>query len=552
MESATPELGSIAWDSDNPELIVQQVKQMMETAMPPEVDDTGDPIPSEAGVLFIAAPNGVIYQGNTPDGHPAEVIAASGVYNPDTLSVEYEDGEITPVNGSYSENDTSSQIATMYHPSEKSVHQLADGTRSLNGNVDTGFRKLPVMVAAQTEHSMSVLTSPIFGGSISDSLCQSLFPLTGMQGIAPLLFGQTDPMVFAFPRTERPTGISRQVHTKPGFAAVAARVLLPSGTDSTMVQLNSTQSTAPTIPGTKTKEFPSVADIYFGGEVVTPTNATFPGMKTRPNFPVDLGLLLQMPTQPGAPNVVKQWSPFVTPKTSPGKPVISLHMNGKKPRKLSNAIPYDVRCTGEIRMTGITPAYIGKSNILALHLSPILGSTNSSVTVRRVNGYDANGVPQYDSSVIFPLARVTLVYANVPGWSNRPFDPSQPFKGSNQFILKRINSIAQVLNYPPKDPGRKKPSYKDVAGAPIANGPANDPTPGYFRDNSFVGNLVNGAGWGAPDLNDFLLFDSTGNQSTWDQSETLRAGQYPFYVRNVKYTLHNRFFWEDHIVLATP
>ena len=537
VESALPESNSIAWDSDNPALIVQQVKSMIESTIPPDFDDVGDPIYATAGVLVIAAPDNVIYQGNTPDGRAAEVVSASGVFNADSSTVEYANGETISVNAPYSVGDIADGSSAMNQLTGETSSAFMSAANVAPFNLEVGRNTASCIVAYRSAVSFSSPDNFFITKKLPNTL--SFLP-----------FLQEDPLIYAFPRTHRPTGISRQVHSNPGYAGASGRVILPSGTNTNYVNLASTPST---VPGGK--HFPSVADIYFGGEVVTPANATFPGQKDVPNFPIDLGLMLQLPTTPNLSKsltqILSQWSPFITPHRAGS---ISLQLNGRQ-APIANNVTYDVRCTGDIKMDINTPARSGVgAHMIYLHLAkPASSSVGGMITVRRVNGYSADGTPNYDPSVTFYNPEVTLVYGNVKGWTNKAFDQARPFEGSNQFILKRINSIAQTMNYPPKDPGRQEPHYKDIQGAPVANGPKNDPLPGFFMDGSFVGSRASSVmSWGLTgNTQEVYLIDSTGNPVDWTEKTTSRAGQYPFLKNNVNFTTHNRFYWENFIDLST-
>ncbi len=91
-DSAIPAVISVPWDTGNPTQIINAVSATAALDLEPDIDDSGDSIPAQVGVLEVAGPDGAIYMGNFPDGSPAQAFT-SHAYS-DGNSVTYDDGRI--------------------------------------------------------------------------------------------------------------------------------------------------------------------------------------------------------------------------------------------------------------------------------------------------------------------------------------------------------------------------------------------------------------------------------------------------------------------------
>ncbi len=87
-DSDTVDATGIPYDSGDPTQIIPAVSQMVSSNL--TENEMG------VGVLAVAGPDGVIYQGNYPNGDPPLALAAAGKYNGSSNTISYTDGSTTP------------------------------------------------------------------------------------------------------------------------------------------------------------------------------------------------------------------------------------------------------------------------------------------------------------------------------------------------------------------------------------------------------------------------------------------------------------------------
>jgi hypothetical protein len=104
IDVASPESGAVPWDTGTPAEIVAAVAAKAQAALPPDVDEVGDPIPCDVGFLNVVGPNGIIYQGNL-DAVPAAMVQADGVYDEKFSTIVCPDGLNIPLPGVHEDPD---------------------------------------------------------------------------------------------------------------------------------------------------------------------------------------------------------------------------------------------------------------------------------------------------------------------------------------------------------------------------------------------------------------------------------------------------------------
>lgn len=330
---------------------------------------------------------------------------------------------------------------------------------------------------------------------------------------------------YPYSRTLPPTGIFRMVESLPGSQGIIATVGLPDAVGSQNVYLARYDNTSVGM---------DVAYIYVGGHVEFPLGTPpFPDSNEVPDYAMDIGLCLNR----SVINNASQWQPFITPS------------DARRSMLFDNGFIHngDVKAlmTGDIRLKFFTPMIPGveDKNIIA-HYSVArtdLGYTGK-IQVDRFSR-DSQGNVQREK-IYEDAPGVTIVYVGVRGWRNRPYIQGQPV-GNNNFVLKRVNSIAQSLNLPANDPDRNSPRYPgDRPNRATANAPSYATLKGYWANNS----RVLGASWGGPDGQSLLIKDGTGGGLPWDTAKTSRQGKYPGGPQ-ITYTVQNPYFWENNINL---
>lgn len=212
--SATPDPTAIPWDTGDPVQIVAAVNATAANDLQPDVDDSGNVIPQQVGVLFIGGPDGVVYLGNLSNLFiPDQAYAAPGYVVGNALVGN--DGTIT---------------------------SFADGPLG-----DSSINP-----AAQGQNGAL--------GLWSDDL------------LSPRL---TTADTYPYQSTSPPTGIYRKVESAPGFGGLSAFIGLPRSRDANAVHLLHHPSTSTAASGNRDvgKDYPSTGDIYTGGAVYS-TNGT--------------------------------------------------------------------------------------------------------------------------------------------------------------------------------------------------------------------------------------------------------------------------------------
>ncbi len=337
-----------------------------------------------------------------------------------------------------------------------------------------------------------------------------------------------------------PTGITRQIQSQPGFAGMAATVALPNALDPTVVRL--TYNGSGFDQKGKPHNYNSVGDIYTGGHIVFPASVVDdPKNKSKklggPFANIDAGLQL---TEYPVANTA--WQPLTLGTTNQ-----NILLGGAGGTPVTNL--YKIFITGQVLMEFETPAIsrVKDKHILMHYTRPFTSDTNLygnfSITLRRqTGGKDANGNPVYSGPTLNETS-VTLFYTGGSAiYWKKAFNPAHPEYGSNNFVIKRTNSIAQTLN-----PVAATPNIPPVyTGAPVANG---QPGLGWYTDGSY---LLGGA-WGVNDTNGVvLLYPGTGYAS-WTDSSTVTslAGSYPLSTQYIKWNASNPYYYEPGLNMRT-
>jgi len=370
------------------------------------------------------------------------------------------------------------------------------------------------------------------GGDATAPVGKSAQDRPAFSGIRPnLAVGETQ--LPALP----PTGITRQIQSQPGFAGMVATVGLPNPLDPTVVRLTNNGSYTDPMTGKVVRRYNSVGDIYTGGHVYFPASisAKYKDLSSDPGN-IDAGLQLTE-----VPICSNQWQPVAA-----GTVNRSVRLGGINGNPVSKS--YKVFVSGQTLMEFLTPAASNcKSKHIIMHFGkPFTSDSNLygpfSIILRHQTGVvDAQGCPIYDKTL--NETSVTLFYtggaANL--WLKTPYAPKNPAGGNNQFVIKRTNSIAQLIN-PAGIPPGVAPPYKN---APTANGPGN----GFYMDGSYI----LGAAWGISDAYGLTLLYPGSGYTSWtnDSTITALAGSYPLDRRFIKSTLNNPYSWETNLNMRT-
>jgi len=469
-----PDPNAVPWDTGNAVQIIAKINATAANDIEPDIDeDTGDRYPADVGFLNVAAPDGVIYLGNFPDGSTPKAYASPGHFDAASGMIANSDGTFTTAPGDSATSSTNGMSTTSMGSPTASASTVADG-----------FPYLP--------------TSP-------------------------------------------PSGIYREVQAQPGYWGTSATIGLPDASSgSGQVNLVNHFSTNPADYG---RPYNSVAYIYLGGSVNYPTGA-FPAGTRVPDFQLDAGFQL---SEYPCPN--QQWVPYVGGHNS-GDPII----NGGV--VTPSGAGWYTYMSGEIRTQFLTPNFSSVlDKTIKLHFSvPVGGIGTGKIIVAQTQGLDPNRCPHRISN--FSAYSVTLVYAHVRGWRTHQYNTVHPEAGNNQFVMKRINSIAQTLNSTNYNPTFDIP-HSGHPGAPIANGPSEYNSKGFLMDGSYVqafgGGSFSGAYWGYSDTFGVELYSPSGGWSSWtnDSSVTLHAGAYPIGLPYVTWVEQNPFYWETNVALRT-
>ena len=493
IDSATPDASAVPWDTGDPVQIIAAVNATAANDLDPDDDGSGGTIPQQVGLLTVSAPDGVMYMGNFADGSSAQAFSAPGHIVGSSLVCT--DGVVVPA-ADYSYT-TSTQGPSM----------------EATGGVPT-----PVSIPSN-----------------------SPYPST----------------------TPDPTGVYREVEAFQGFYGMEATIGLPLASDSNTVTLYNHVSTSLAGSGAIDvgSNYPDTGDIYSGGVVYPPAGVTLGG-KNVYDFALDAGL--ELAPHPGLPLI---WTPIIAnsirkqhpnnnqqhPDTG-DKVYVDGSANFLPIGRTQGALIYKQYLTGEIRMQFLTPDVASvRDQSVELHFSVPVTGVNSGHLV--LNKYSVAN--KFVSGT--PVNYITLVAFNITGWRKKPFTGVSKnilgqFNnyGNNQFVIKRVNSLAQTLNIP----GHSNPSYP---GAPFANAPTNQTIKGFLADGAYIrspigGSQFDGAYWGnAGDPLGVRLKPSTGGWETWTDDSTItgRAGQYPLgFPADVSYIIQNPYFWEINVSLS--
>lgn len=320
-----------------------------------------------------------------------------------------------------------------------------------------------------------------------------------------------------------------------------ATVALPNALDPTVVHL--TYNGSGFDQKGRHHNYDSQGDIYTGGHIVFPASVVNdPKNKSKklggPIGNIDAGL--QLSEYPVANTA---WQPVTL-----GTAHQSILLGGAGGTSVTNL--YKIFITGQVLMEFETPAIsrVKDKHILMHYTRPYTADSNLygnfSITLKRENGVDKNNNPTYDKTL--NETSVTLFYTggSAVSWK-KAFNPAHPEWGSNNFVIKRTNSIAQTIN--PSAPIQGQPPA--YTNAPIANGPGL----GFYMDGSY---LLGGA-WGVSDPFGVVLLYPGGGFTSWtdDSTVTSLAGWYPMQYpgdnRFIKSALDNAYFSERNLNMRT-
>jgi hypothetical protein len=325
----------------------------------------------------------------------------------------------------------------------------------------------------------------------------------------------------AFP----PTGIVRQVGSQPGMNAFTGVLGLPNAADSTQVNLN-VYHTGHINPATGSEYvYPDSAGIYSGGHINYPASVVSAHPALNNSYDnIDVGFQL---TNYPTPNTM--WQPFIMPKLHR-----SVYVGWSNTKVLAGY--WKTYVSGEVRFQFLTPVNSNvRTKTILVHYEQPANGFNTTILVKRVSGTDSSGNPLFDKTL--NVSGITIVYSGsgTRHWLSKPYDPSHPEAGNNDFVLKRANVIAQTVN---------PVGQSIIPFAPTADGPGG----GFKMDGSFV----YGGYWGDSDANGIDLITNTHQVLSWtnDSSLTSIAGSYPD-SRFVKWTEQNPYFWETNINMRT-
>lgn len=202
-DSTTPDPSAVPWDTSDPAKIISVVNSTAANDLQPDDDGSGGTIPAQVGILFVAAPNGVVYLGNLPNGTPPRAYPASG-------------------------------------------HVVGNTLVGSDG----------IVVAISDDDPDVPAPSSTQPASISSLWSDSL--------MAP---SAATPDNYPYQSTPDPSGIYRKVEAVSGFTALDALVGLPNASDPQTVRLIDHPSSIDPAINKPRMSFPTVGDIYSGGVV---------------------------------------------------------------------------------------------------------------------------------------------------------------------------------------------------------------------------------------------------------------------------------------------
>ena len=320
-----PDASAVPWDTGTAAQIVATVNATAANDLMPDDDGSGSTVPQQVGVLFVGAPDGVVYVGNLPNGAAPAAYPPSGQIVGDTLVSN--DGTVVAVPDNNSNSQSSSTTATV-----------------------------------------DVLSS---------------WPNTLVAPLASI------PDNYPYQSTPDPTGIYRKIESAPGFSGLDALVGLPSASDPQTVMLVNHPSTIAPANGGTSMNFPTVGDIYSGGYIYLANGAQgYPldaGLQLVPHpnssLPLDWSPIVYSHARVTNPNN-NVTSPGTADKIYLDGSASALPV-GSQP----GALLYKMAMSGELIMQFLTPNFASvRDQSVRLHFSVSLGGAGTGrMIIRQYN-----------------------------------------------------------------------------------------------------------------------------------------------------------------------
>lgn len=299
------------------------------------------------------------------------------------------------------------------------------------------------------------------------------------------------------------TGIWREVISQPGAGGFAGTAQLPNTSNGQQIQ-------AFVRPYPRKGLYSDACCIYTGGN---DADGHF----------LDVGLMAQADM---GGNYTPGWIPFVSggalhrASWGRGTDTVRGQVNN------GNLAGHKIAVTNETRMQFMTPALSDvPAGTVMLNLGvPINGLLGGAINVYVID----------DTGTLSPAPPTQYNYATfvyyVGGWTKQ---------GNKMFQVKRINSIAQTLQ------------YKNNFGVLVHRGYPQPRTNEMFLED-YTSLYSAGWGWAADPKGVMINMDDRWQTWTDDSSLTYRAGAYPFgYYHCVTWFDQNAYFWENHLSLHT-
>lgn len=270
----------------------------------------------------------------------------------------------------------------------------------------------------------------------------------------------------AFPTTDPPTGIYREVRSAPGYTGFSAALGIPNASDPRTIKLVDHVSSSQPGSGASDigKHCTDSIDIYTGGYVFQNPNQV-------DSIALDAGLQLTLSRKKDGSYNTPYWGvginaarPAEIAKHDPNSLLPRVFLDFAPKALPTGKVEYKVRLAGEVRMQFLTPAapHVADQSV-ELHISlPVLGLGTGQMALATYNPSDLDNPINVNPSI----NSITLVYSHVPGW-----------RKNSIFVIKRINSIAQTLRSPNPSPTELTNFDPSHRGAPVANAPVNPAEP---------------------------------------------------------------------------
>lgn len=139
-DSAVPDPNAVPWDTGNAVQIIAKINATAANDLEPDIDeDTGDRYPADVGFLNVAAPDGVIYLGNFPDGSTPKAYASPGHFDAASGMIANSDGTFTTAPGDSATSSTNGMSTTSMGSPTASASTVADGFPYLPTSPPTGI-----------------------------------------------------------------------------------------------------------------------------------------------------------------------------------------------------------------------------------------------------------------------------------------------------------------------------------------------------------------------------------------------------------------------------